>query len=114
MCDRLHVSSWPPFVLSHLWFELEQACQEVESTAVGHANNNVRDSAVVRLVEELVEKAHHALCTFSSIPLHSSKFCSQEVVKLLHIIETTKTHTSYYNYLNASMFFFSDLPVTPT
>lgn len=31
---------------SDLWWELEQACQEVQSASVGHPNDKVGDSAV--------------------------------------------------------------------
>lgn len=58
---------------SNLWWEFEQARQEVQSASVGHANYNVSDSAVGRLVEKLVEKAHHALCSLTSISFHCSK-----------------------------------------
>ncbi len=59
--------------LINLRWELQQAGQEVESASVRHADDNVGDSAVGRLVEELVEEAHHALCSFSSITFHSGK-----------------------------------------
>lgn len=72
--------------LSDLWWELEQACEEVQSTSVGHANDNVGNSAVGRLVEKLVEKAHHALCSLSSITFHSSKLGGQELVKFLQVV----------------------------
>lgn len=77
LCVSLHVQ------LSHLWWELEQACQQVQSPSVGHADHNVSDPAVRRLVEQLVEEAHHALCPLASITFHSSKLGGQEVVKLL-------------------------------
>lgn len=51
---------------------------------MGHPDDDVCHAAVGRLVEELIEKSHHALCSFSSVALHGSKFSGQEVVKLLH------------------------------
>lgn len=51
---------------------------------MGHPDDDVCHAAVGRLVEELIEKSHHALCSFSSVALHSSKFSGQEMVKLLH------------------------------
>lgn len=71
--------------LINLWWELQQACQEVEAASVRHAYDNVSDSAVGQLVEKLVEETHHALCSFSSITLHSSKLGAQEVVKFLQV-----------------------------
>lgn len=70
---------------SNLWWELEQARQEVQSASVWHADDDVSDSAVGRLVEKLVENAHHALCSFTSVTFDSSKFSGQEVVKFLQI-----------------------------
>ena len=72
--------------LSNLWRELQQACQEVQSASVGHANDNIGDSVVGRVVKELIEKAHHALCSFSSITFHGRKLGSQEVVKFLQVV----------------------------
>lgn len=69
----------------NLRWELEQACQEVESASVRHADHNVSDSTVGRLVEELKEKPHHALCSLSSITLHSSKLGGQKVVEFLQV-----------------------------
>lgn len=69
--------------LINLWLKLQQACQEVESASVGHADDNVSDSAVGRLVKKLVEEAHHALCSFSPVTFHSSKLGGQKVVKFL-------------------------------
>lgn len=57
----------------NLRWELEQPGQEVESASVRHADDDVRHSAVHRLVEELVEEAHHALRSFPSIAFHSGK-----------------------------------------
>lgn len=72
--------------LINLWWELQQACQEVESASVWHADDNVCDPAVGQLVEKLVEASHHALCSFSSITLHSGKLGGQKVVKLLQCL----------------------------
>lgn len=66
--------------------ELEQACQEVESASVRHADHNVSDPAVGRLVEKLIKKPHHALCSLSSITLHSSKLGRQKVVEFLQVV----------------------------
>lgn len=51
-----------------------------------HADDNISDSAVHRLVEKLVEEAHHALRSFSSVPFHSSKLGGQKVVKFLQVV----------------------------
>lgn len=67
----------------NLWWELQQACQEVEPAPVGHSDDNVGDSAVVRLVEKLVEKSHHALGSFPSVAFHRGKLGGQKVVKFL-------------------------------
>lgn len=53
---------------------------------MGHADDNVSDSAVGELVEKLVEEAHHALCSFSSITFHSGKLGGQKVVKFLQVV----------------------------
>lgn len=72
--------------VSNLWWELQQACEKVQSAPVGHANHNISDSAVRQLIEKLIEKSHHALRSFSSVTFHSSKLGGQEVVKLLQIV----------------------------
>lgn len=69
----------------NLRWELQQAGQEVESASVGHADDEVSDSAVHRLVKQLVEEAHHALCSFSSVTFDSGKLGGQKVVKFLHV-----------------------------
>ena len=50
---------------------------------MGHPNNNIGYSAVSRHFQQLVEKAHHAFCSFASISLHCGKLGGQKVVKLL-------------------------------
>lgn len=72
--------------LSNLWWELQQARKQIESASVGHADDDVSDASVGRMVEKLIEKAHHALCSFSSITLHSCKLGGEEVVKFLQIM----------------------------
>lgn len=62
--------------VSNLWWELEQACQEVQSASVRHADDYVRDTTVGGLVEQLVEKSHHALCAFASVTFHRGELCS--------------------------------------
>lgn len=76
---------WRGAIINLRW-ELQQAGQEVESASVGHADDNVGDSAVHHLVKQLVEEAHHALCSFSSITFHSGKLGGQEVVKFLYVV----------------------------
>lgn len=76
----------------NLRWELQQACQEVESASVRHADDDVCDSAVGRLVEKFVEETHHALCSLSSISLHSGKFSGQKVVKFLQRKYMISTH----------------------
>lgn len=63
--------------------ELEQLCKQVKSSPVGHADNNVCHAGLRCLAEELVEKGHHALRTFSPIPFHGGKLCRQEIVECL-------------------------------
>lgn len=48
-----------------------------------HPDDDVGDTAVCRLVEELVEEAHHALGAFTSVAFHSGKLGGQEMVELL-------------------------------
>lgn len=50
---------------------------------MGHSDDNVGDSAVIRLVKKLIEEAHHALCSLPSVAFNRCKLCSQKVVKLL-------------------------------
>lgn len=70
----------------NLRWELQQAGQEVESASVRHADDEVGDSAVRCLVKQLVEEAHHALCSFSSVTFHCGKLGGQKVVKFLHVV----------------------------
>lgn len=99
---------------SNLWWELEQACQEVQSASVWHANDNVSDSALGRLVEKLVEKAHHALCSFSSITFHSRKFGGQEVVKFLQVVRNRKVSNDAAHYFTLNMVFITCFLLGPT
>lgn len=67
----------------YLWRELQKACQQVQPPSMGHPNNNIRYPAVSCHFQQLVEKAHHAFCSFSSVSLHCGKLGGQKVVKLL-------------------------------
>lgn len=80
--------------LINLGWELQQACQEVESASVRHADDNVSDPAVGQLAEKLVEAAHHALCSLSSITLHSGKLGGQKVVKFLQVVRENTWHNN--------------------
>lgn len=97
--------------VSNLWRKLQQARQEVESPPVRHPDDDVGDSAVGRLVEELVEKSHHALCSFSSVTLHSSKLRGQKVVKFLQVAEIRSDRTCWRSSSSPA---FLDQPETPT
>lgn len=74
---------WEKQKAFYLWRELQKACQQVQPPSVGHPNNNVRYSAVSRHFQQLVEKSHHAFCSFTSVSLHCGKLGGQKVVKLL-------------------------------
>lgn len=41
-----HMTKCGSLGLINLWWELQQACQEVESASVGHADDNVSDTAM--------------------------------------------------------------------
>lgn len=69
--------------MSDLWREPQQACQKVKSASVRHADDDVCNSTFSCLLEKFIKKSHHALCSFSSVALHSSKLCGQKVVKFL-------------------------------
>lgn len=74
-------------MLSNLWWELQQACQEVESASVRHADHDVGHSSLGRVAEQFVEKAHHALGSLSSIAFHGGKLGGKEMVKFLKVVQ---------------------------
>lgn len=48
-----------------------------------HSNDDICDSTVCTHLEQLMEEAHHALCSFPTVSLHCGKLSGQEVIKLL-------------------------------
>lgn len=101
--------------LINLWGEHQEACQEVESASVGHADDNVSDSTVGQLVKKLVEESHHALCSFASITLHCGKLGGQEVVKFLQIgRENKEFNTVKLDMSNNSLHFLHRCPIENT
>lgn len=117
-----YIRAWP----SNLWREHQQARQEVESASVRHADDDVSNSAMSRPTEKLIVKSHCALCSFTSVTLHSGKLSGQKVVKFLHVVKenpkkllmqwrytTTLNTFILYVILSRLLFFGPTLPVTP-
>lgn len=56
-----------------------------------HADDDVSDPAVGRVVEKLIEETHHALCSFSPVTFHRRKLGGQKVVKFLEVVRENWT-----------------------
>lgn len=69
--------------IPYLWWKLKQASEEIKPSAMGHAKNYVHHPTICTHLEQLMEKAHHTLCSFTPISLHRGKLGGQEVVKFL-------------------------------
>lgn len=66
---KVHLSVY----LTNLWRELQESGEQVEASAVRHSHDQICRTAVRSRAEELVEKSHHALCSFTSVTFHRGK-----------------------------------------
>lgn len=69
--------------ICYLRRKLKEASEQVEPSPMRHSNDDVCDPAVGAQLEQLVEEAHHALCSLPTVTLHCGKLGGQEVIKLL-------------------------------
>lgn len=66
-----------------------------------YSNDDICDPAVRTHLEQLMEEAHHALCSFATVSLHCGKLGGQEVIKLL----LKRGELQYWAILSSSLLF---------